>query len=158
MNVPCQVMDKRVRPRAAGGIEHGRVALAELPPEKHSLTLPLRPTRSHRPTALGASFDADHAVGTAYLMCMRLPETLVLPPDPEPPRPPRRWRRSYYFAMLLSLFTALELWAAAVTIAAPHLWGVSQLALALILGGTGLAVIAGWRYALRLDRQRLPEG
>jgi hypothetical protein len=87
---------------------------------------------------------------------MRLPETLVLPPDREPHRPQHRWRRSFYFTMLLSLFTALEFWAAAVTIAAPHLWGVSQLALTLTLAGTGLAVIAGWRYALRLDRQRLP--
>jgi hypothetical protein len=77
----------------------------------------------------------------------------MLPYDHEPPRDAGRWRRHFYLAMLLILFTALQLWAAVVALATIAPQGASQVALLFALGGAAIAVIGGWRCVLRMDRQ-----
>jgi len=68
---------------------------------------------------------------------------------------PALWRKDFYLTALIIIFNLMQLWAFMVVLLAFHPTGTTLLALGLILTGSVIGTIAGWRYIARQNRYRI---
>jgi len=66
---------------------------------------------------------------------------------------PRRWNRGFLAACLAIPFTVVQIWAVAVVSTSVTFEGAAGVAFLLAIGGSAVAVLAGWRWAWRLGHK-----
>ncbi|GAA1020789.1 MULTISPECIES: hypothetical protein [Amycolatopsis] len=75
--------------------------------------------------------------------------------EPFLPAPqPVRWRRGVYAAALVVPFTVAQVWALLVLLSFESLHGLVAQAFLVILAGSLIATVAGWRWVWQLGSER----
>lgn len=68
-------------------------------------------------------------------------------------RPTGKWHHEVHLATAMAVFTVLQIWAVTIVLSTVVLEGLPGFAIRLVLAGTALGVVLGWRSVLRQRRR-----